>query len=103
MENLNPTAEAPQQEVAAVESIETPQETAAEQRTYESTADIIIKVIKIGMILYLTILAILRQSQRKKPTLAIPSTIIIIPAMNIIVSQFIPVLADSEEPAAYQK
>ena len=30
MENLNPTAEAPQQEVAAVESIETPQETAAE-------------------------------------------------------------------------
>ena len=44
MENLNPTAEAPQQEVAAVESIETPQETAAEQRAYESTADIIIRV-----------------------------------------------------------
>ena len=44
MENLNPTAEAPQQEVAAVESTATPQETAAEQRTYESTADIIIRV-----------------------------------------------------------
>ena len=44
MENLSPTAEAPQQEIAAVESIETPQETAAEQRTYESTADIIIRV-----------------------------------------------------------
>ena len=44
MENLNPTAEAPQQEVAAVESIETLQETAAEQRAYESTADIIIRV-----------------------------------------------------------
>ena len=43
MENLNPTAEALQQEVAAVESIETPQETTAEQR-YESTADIIIRV-----------------------------------------------------------
>ena len=44
MENLNPTTEAPQQEVAAVESIETPQETTAEQRAYESTADIIIRV-----------------------------------------------------------
>ena len=67
------------------------------------TADIIINVMKTGMVLYLTRLAILRHSQRKNPTLAIPSTIIIIPAMNIIVSQFIPLLAVSEEPAEYQK
>ena len=44
MENLNPTADALQQEIAAVESVETPQETANEQRTYENTADIIIRV-----------------------------------------------------------
>ena len=44
MENLNPTAEDLQQEVAAVESNETTQEAAAEQRAYSTTADVIIRV-----------------------------------------------------------
>lgn len=44
MENQNPTAEELQQENIAAETIETQHETTAEQRTYESTADIIIRV-----------------------------------------------------------
>ena len=48
------------------------------------------KVIKMGMLLYLTILAMRIQSQRKKPTRAMPSTMIIIPMIKRIVSQLIP-------------
>ena len=44
MENQNPSAEALQQETTAVENTQTQQEQPAEQRTYESTADIIIRV-----------------------------------------------------------
>ena len=44
MENQNPSAEALQQETTAVEITQTQQEQPAEQRTYESTADIIIRV-----------------------------------------------------------
>ena len=56
----------------------------------ERTALIIINVTSIGITLYLTALAIVRQSQRKNPALAIPSTITIIPAIKIMVAQFIP-------------
>ena len=44
MENLNPSAEALQQETVAEETIQTQQEQSAEQRTYNTTADIIIRV-----------------------------------------------------------
>lgn len=44
MENQNPSAEALQQETTAVEITQTQQEQPAEQRTYENTADIIIRV-----------------------------------------------------------
>ena len=44
MENLNPSAEALQQETVAEETIQTQQEQSAEQRTYNITADIIIRV-----------------------------------------------------------
>lgn len=44
MENQTPTAEELQQENIAAETIETQHEPTAEQRTYESTADIIIRV-----------------------------------------------------------
>ena len=44
MENQNPSAEVLQQETTAVEITQTQQEQPAEQRTYESTADIIIRV-----------------------------------------------------------
>ena len=53
--------------------------------------------------LYLTILARRMQSQRKNPTLAIPSTMIIIPATNTMVSQLIPLEASADCPAVYQK
>ena len=56
----------------------------------DNTADIIIKATRIGTGLYLTSLAIAMQSHLKKPTLAMPSTITIIPAMKIIVAQFMP-------------
>jgi hypothetical protein len=55
-----------------------------------STALITIKVIRIGITLYFTALAIVRHSQRKKPALAMPSTITIIPATKMMVSQLIP-------------
>ena len=42
-------------------------------------------------------------SQRKKPASAMPSTIIIMPAMNMMVSQLMPVLAAACAPAEYQK
>ena len=67
------------------------------------TVDKIIKVKKIGTTLYLTILAILIHSQRKNPTLAIPSTITIIPKIKTMVSQLIPAAASALSPAVYQK
>src|SRR5574344_576886 len=42
-------------------------------------------------------------SQRKNPTLAIPSTMIIIPATNTIVSQLMPLEVSADCPAVYQK
>lgn len=48
MENQNPTAEELQQENIAAETIETQHEPTAEQRTYESTADVIIRVKKMA-------------------------------------------------------
>ena len=42
----------------------------------------IINMIKIFVVLYLTALAMVRQSQEKNPESAIPSTMIIIPAMK---------------------
>ena len=44
MENQNPSAEVQQQEIAAVEPIQAQQEQTAEQRVYDNTADIIIRV-----------------------------------------------------------
>ncbi len=44
MENQNPTAEFTQQESAVVEATETQSEQSTEQRTYSSTADIIIRI-----------------------------------------------------------
>ena len=44
MENQNPTAEFTQQENAVVEATETQSEQSTEQRTYSSTADIIIRI-----------------------------------------------------------
>ena len=44
MENQNPTAELTQQESAVVEATETQSEQSTEQRTYSSTADIIIRI-----------------------------------------------------------
>lgn len=44
MENQNPTAEFTQQENAVVEATETQSEQSTEQRTYNSTADIIIRI-----------------------------------------------------------
>ena len=44
MENQNPTAEFKQQESAVVEATETQSEQSTEQRTYSSTADIIIRI-----------------------------------------------------------
>ena len=62
-----------------------------------------IKVTNSGTTLYLTILARRIQSQRKNPTLAIPSTMIIIPATNTIVSQLMPLEVSADCPAVYQK
>ena len=42
------------------------------------------------------------QSQRKKPTFAIPSTMIIMPAIKMIVCQLILEEASLDSPAAYQ-
>lgn len=53
------------------------------------------------MVLYFTSLASLRHSHLKKPAFAIPSTIIIIPAIKIIVDQLIP--DDSSSFVEYQK
>ncbi len=59
----------------------------------ESTADMIINVMKIGIVLHFTRNAIFMQSQRKKPAFAIPSTMIIMPAIKTIVAQLIPLLS----------
>ena len=68
-----------------------------------STNDITMNVRKIGITLYLTSFAIVMQSQRKNPAFAIPSTIIIIPARNMIVAQLTPPVLSDELPASYQK
>ena len=60
-----------------------------------------IKVTNSGTTLYLTILA--RRMQSQNPTLAIPSTMIIIPATNTIVSQLMPLEVSADCPAVYQK
>ena len=67
------------------------------------TVDKIINVKKIGTTLYFTIFAILIQSHLKNPTLAIPSTITIIPKIKTMVSQLIPVEASALAPPVYQK
>ena len=59
-------------------------------------------MIKIGMIWYLTSFAIFMHNQRKNPEFAMPSTMIIIPAMNTIVSQLIPAEASLASPAVCQ-
>ena len=59
----------------------------------ESTAAITMNVMNIGMVLHFTRKAIFMQSQRKKPAFAIPSTMTIMPAMKIIVAQFMPLLS----------
>ncbi len=41
-------------------------------------------------------------SHLKKPALAMPSTIIIIPAIKIMVAQFIPEVLSEDSPALYQ-
>ena len=69
----------------------------------ESTALITINTINIGTTLYLTSFARRIHSQRKNPTLAIPSTITIIPAMNIIVAQLMPDDSSDACPLSYQK
>ena len=60
--------------------------------------DITIKVIKSGIVRYFTAFAIRRHSQRKKPALPMPSTIIIIPAIKRIVAQLIP---DEDSAASF--
>ena len=62
-----------------------------------------INVMKIGMVLYLTAFAIRMHNQRKNPAFPIPSTMIIMPAMKIMVSQLIPAEASPPCPAGYQK
>ena len=68
----------------------------------ESTALIIINVTSMGITLYFTAFAMVRHSQRKNPALAIPSTITIIPAINIIVAQLIPLDSSAEFPLTCQ-
>ena len=67
-----------------------------------SIEDINMNVIKIGITLYFTAFAIVMQSHLKNPAAAIPSTMIIIPAMNTIVSQLIPAEASLASPAVCQ-
>lgn len=69
----------------------------------ESIADISMNVMNSGTTLYFTALASVMHSQRKNPALAMPSTIIIIPAIKMMVAQLIPLELSSEAPAVYQK
>ena len=69
----------------------------------DSIPDTSINAIRIGTGLYLTSFAMAIHSHLKNPTLAIPSTIIIIPAMNIMVAQLIPLEVSAALPAWYQK
>ncbi len=59
----------------------------------DSTAAMIVNVIKIGTVLHFTRKAIFMHNQRKKPERAMPSTISIMPAMNRIVAQLMPALS----------
>ena len=63
----------------------------------------IINMIKIFVVLYLTALAMVRQSQEKNPESAIPSTMIIIPAMKMMVCQLIPFVLSVASAPARQK
>ena len=60
-------------------------------------------MIKIFVVLYLTALAMVRQSQEKNPESAIPSTMIIIPAMKMMVCQLIPFVLSVASAPARQK
>ncbi len=51
----------------------------------------------------MTIFASIMHSQRKNPAFAMPSTIIIIPAIKIMVAQLMPLDDSEDSPAAYQK
>ena len=75
--------------------------TVIESMNIARTNEISMKEIKIGIILYFTAFAMHIQSHLKNPTLAIPSTIIIIPTIKRIVAQFTP--PDSDSPVEYQK
>ena len=75
----NSTVTAAKNKITVIESI-----------NIERTADNNIKAINIGITLYFTAFASLIHNHLKKPTLAIPSTITIIPAMKNIVAQSIP-------------
>ena len=68
-----------------------------------SRADMIIKATKMGTVRYFTVLAKVIHIQRKKPALAMPSTIIIIPAMNRMVDQLTPLALSPPGPSSYQK
>ena len=68
-----------------------------------STADMTINVRKMGTVRYFTALAKVMHIQRKKPALAMPSTIIIIPAMNRMVDQLMPLALSLPGPSSYQK
>ena len=59
---------------------------------------ITMKTTNSGMVLYFTSLASSMHSQRKKPAAAMPSTIIIMPAMKMMVSQLMPVDASAALP-----
>ena len=67
----------------------------------DSTADISMNVMNSGTTLYFTSFASVIHSHLKKPAFAMPSTIIIMPAMKMIVAQLIPEELSSEAP--YQK
>ena len=69
----------------------------------ERNADRIIKVIRIGTILYRTSFAISMQSHVKKPARFIPSTMTIIPAIKIMVAQLIPLESSDACPTVCQK
>ena len=68
----------------------------------DSTKLVTTKVRKSGIALYLTTFAMVRQSQRKKPALPMPSTMIIMPRMNTMVDQLMPALPPALSTFAYQ-
>ena len=69
----------------------------------DSTNARTINITKIFVVLYLTVFAMVRQSQEKNPEIAIPSTMIIMPKMKIIVCQLIPFVLSVASAPARQK